>query len=568
MRLQQNTYWLIYPLFVLACAKQTAPTGGPKDTIPPVLITSKPFNQQTNYTASSLELTFDERLLLNNPKEQIIITPNVGNKFEAETKKNTVIIKFDSPFDPNTTYSLNFRDAVQDITEKNPVENLKLAFSTGDYIDSLIIEGHVYDLLKSTETKDATVALFQTDTFNIFKHKPIYFTKSDTKGNFQLTNLKPGNYYIYAFDDKNKNLIVESKSESYGYLVKTIQLNKDTSNINIPTIRLDTRPLKLTSARPTGTYFNIKTSKNLDYYQLETQPSTNIYSSYAEDFANIRIYNTISLRDSMLIRLTASDSVSNKIDTLLYLKYSTRTSTPEKFQITESKFKILTSKGILSGQVSFNKPLLSINYDSIFYQIDSTTRIPINQTNLQIDTANNLLKIHKTIEKELLNKQQANKLNNTQPKSATKTNQNIQTKNLRKSIENQIYLAKGTLISVEQDSSAKISSSITPIPLENTGTILCKINTKHNSFILQLTTKDYKVIATSYNNKNPSFEDLEPGEYKLRLIIDKNNDGKWNPGNYLLHQEPESIVFYKNEKQNPIITLKANWELGPLLITY
>ena len=100
MRLQQNTHWFFYPLFLLACAKQTAPTGGPKDTIPPTLVSSKPFNQQTNYTATSLELTFDERLQINNPKEQIIVTPNTGNKFEAVAKKNTVSIKFDSPFDP------------------------------------------------------------------------------------------------------------------------------------------------------------------------------------------------------------------------------------------------------------------------------------------------------------------------------------------------------------------------------------------------------------------------------------------------------------------------------------
>ena len=89
MRLRQNIHWFLYPLFVLGCAKQTAPTGGPKDTIPPILISSRPSTQQTNFNGLSIQLTFNEQLILNNPKEQIIITPDLGNKFEAQAKKNT-----------------------------------------------------------------------------------------------------------------------------------------------------------------------------------------------------------------------------------------------------------------------------------------------------------------------------------------------------------------------------------------------------------------------------------------------------------------------------------------------
>lgn len=568
MRHHQHIHWFLYPLFVLACAKQTAPTGGPKDTIPPVLVSSRPVNQQTNYTSTTIQLTFDEQLVLNNPKEQIIITPDLGNKFEAQSKKNDVSIKFEAPLNPNTTYSINFRDAVQDITEKNPAENLKLAFSTGTYIDSLAIAGTVKDLLKSTEIKDATVALYLNDSFNIFKHKPIYFTKTDIKGQFQITNLKPGDYYIYAFNDNNKNLVVESKSESYGYLTNTIHLMQNNNNITIPLVRLDARPLLLTSARPSGTYFNIKTSKSIDRYKIETNPDDTIYSSHSEDPANIRLYTKHAVTDSIFLRFTATDSVANTIDTVLYLKSSTRASTPEKFQITDSKFKLIESKGLLSGSITFNKPLLRINYDSIYYQIDSMKIIAITANDIKIDTANNILHVSKTFQKEMLNKETPNKSKSTITIPQTKATQKNTNQSARKNQENQIHLGQGALISIESDSSSRSSATITPSTLQNTGTILATIKTDKIAYILQLTTKDYQVLATVYNNKNAVFEDLEPGEYRLRLIIDENNDGIWNPGNFLTRKQPEEITYYKNDKKQSIIILKANWELGPLLITY
>ena len=181
MKIFKIVPWFICLLFFLSCARQTAPTGGPKDTIPPVLLKAIPHQGQTNYQNKSVELTFNEMLLLNNPKEQIIIIPDVGKDFDVSTKKNKLSITFENDLDENTTYSLNFRDAVQDITEKNPTKNLKLAFSTGNYIDSLSISGVVYDILKSKEIEDATVALFQSDTFDIFQHKPSYFSKTDKK---------------------------------------------------------------------------------------------------------------------------------------------------------------------------------------------------------------------------------------------------------------------------------------------------------------------------------------------------------------------------------------------------
>jgi len=569
MKLLKHSHWIFYFLFVLfalSCARQTAPTGGPKDSIPPTLITSIPKAGQINFKGSSIELTFSEPIFLNNPKDELLITPAIGKEFDIESKKNQVIITFDQPLDDSTTYAINFREAIQDITEKNPAEMLKLAFSTGSYIDSLSIEGTTYDLLTSVELKDATIALYQTDTFDIFKHKPTYLTKSDSKGKFRIENLKPGRYFIYGFNDKNKNLLTDSKTEPYAFLRDSIQLSKNALNIRLPFIYLDSRPLKLTSARPTNTYFNIKTAKNLTTFTLTTSEGGPPISSFGEDQTNIRIYNTLSNQDSVLTYFTARDSINNLIDTTLYVKFSDREAKPEPFDIQLNKFNVVGTKGIIQGQIKFTKPVRSINFDSLFYNIDSTQRISFDPRDLSWDSLHNILSLEKKFDKALLPKEPTANENMTSSRPIQKS---IQAKpGTKPSMDFHLYLGKGAFISVESDSSKKITERLAPLKFEDTGVLLIEIQTQAKHFLVQLLTKDFEVLSSKRDVKKFSFDDLKPGDYQLRLVIDENNDGKWNPGNFFLLEEPEPIIFYKNEKGVPLVNLKANWELGPLLIKH
>ena len=564
MKLNSSIRLFLYGLFVLAsCARQTTPTGGPKDSIPPRLESSNPKNGQVNFKGKTVELVFSEDVILNNPREQLIITPDIGKMPDVKTKKEKVIITLDTDLKDSTTYSINFREAVQDITEKNPATNLRLAFSTGTYIDSLTIEGNIYDLLKAKETKDATVALYESDTFNIFKHRPVYLTKTDPKGNFKLENLKPGTYYIYAVDDKNKNLIVDSKTESYGFLTEPIVLAKNIDEIKIPLVRLDSRPLKLTSARPYSTYFNIKTTKSLTGFKISTPEHDVTISSFGEDLTNIKLYNTFTDKDSIAINFHAIDSIHNEIDTTLYAKYTDRDTKPEAFNVAKNAFEVIVSKGILRGLISFSKPLLKINYDSIYYRIDSLKIIKVSEQDIAWDSLRNTLTIQKTFDKNLLVKENTPQSNGVKATPAKKDPRQP----LRPTLTNNtFYLGQSAFISIDLDSSKRISEESPPLKLENTGVLIVQIETKSEHFLVQLLTKDYQVITQQQNKRKITFEDLKPGDYQIRLIMDTNNDGAWSAGNFFNREEPENIKFYKNEKDNSIINLKANWELGPLLI--
>ncbi|MEJ7643154.1 MAG: Ig-like domain-containing protein [Chryseolinea sp.] len=564
MKILKQIRWVVCMLFALSCARVTSPTGGPKDSIPPILIQSNPKHGEINFIGQQIDLTFNEALILNTPKDQIIITPAVGKDFEATLKKNKVTIRFDNPLTANTTYSVNLREAIQDITEKNPAENVHIAFSTGEYIDSLSIAGSLYELLTSAPVKDGTVALYEKDTFNIFRHKPIFFTKTDNKGYFELSNLKPGNYFIYAIVDNNKNLVADSRSENYGFIATPLTLTSNIKNTEISLVRLDARNLKLTSARPTQTFFNIKFSKNIKSYSLSTRDNQTVYASFGADQENIRVYNPGYITDSLLVHLQATDSMSHKIDTSLYVKFSSRELKPEPFQINNNGFTASAINGTLTGSFEVNKPLAALSFDSLFYQIDSTTIIPFTRENVQYDTIHNLLTITRRIDKKLLLKPKEIAARQSKPRSTETAPRAIQNTKTR---EYTFYAGGGTFVSIDGDSSKRIEASAKPATLESTGMIIVQIKTAEKNYIIELLAKD-KVVASRYSIPTTTFEDLQPGEYKIRLAIDKNGDREWSPGNFDKKEEPEPVVYYHDENRNQIIRLKANFELGPLLITY
>ncbi len=191
------------------CAVQTTPQGGPKDEDPPVLVRSSPQEKETNFKGKIVELTFDEKVTLFNATEEIIITPSPGKQIDFQAKQNKITIEPKDRWKENTTYSISFREAVKDLTEGNSADTLHLAFSTGAEIDSLLISGRIKNSIIETIPQKITVAIYQADTFDIFKHAAVYFTKTDKSGRFKIENLKAGNYFIYAFDDRNKNLKVD-----------------------------------------------------------------------------------------------------------------------------------------------------------------------------------------------------------------------------------------------------------------------------------------------------------------------------------------------------------------------
>ncbi len=500
---------IFFALSFVHCARQTQPSGGPKDNDPPELISSTPSNGDKNFHGNTIELTFNEYVKIKDPKDEILVTPSFGPDTKFVVKKNRVQITPQNKWLDSTTYSIAFREGIQDINEGNPAEDLHMAFSTGPTIDSLKINGSVSEAFKEKIPEKITIALYQSDTFDIFKHKPLLFSKADKTGKFSITNLKEGKYFVYAFDDKNKNHKVDSKTERFGFSAKEINLPLTTDSIRIDLVRLDSRQIRVTSVRNTNLVSIIRLNKAVDRVHLST-PSTPLIYTFGDTKSEVVVFKDFDKTDSLKINVYTTDSLGQKLDTAVYVKYTDNKIVDEKFKLSDWQLNFEPTTNTLTAETTLNKFLLSINYDSIYIQIDTVNFQSIRPEEITVDT---LLK------------------------SVTlKTNLKIKAK--EKIPSPVLLLGKGAFVSINNDSSKSQDIKIKIPKAENTGTVSFELNTKEQHFQVLLTTSTNKLVKTIWDVKKFTFTHLEPAEYRITVIVDSNNNRRWDAGNFYLRQEP------------------------------
>ena len=512
-----------------------APTGGPKDESAPELISSIPKQGQTNYNGSRVMLEFNEFLKLKNPKDEIIVSPDIKD-VNYTVKKNIVSIDFDEKLQENTTYSFAFRESIQDLNEGNPAEDLHLAFSTGAEIDSLQISGNVTQLLKGQPSEKYSVAIYQSDTFDIFKHRPSYFTRTNKNGDFEIRNLKAGEYKIYAFEDKNKNLVLESRSEKFGILAENISLNDHVDSISLKTIPLDSRPITVTGIRGLGHFTKVRLNKNLTSYTLISQDinDKNIPNCFSGNQSEIDIFPNKPPNDSTLVRLVGIDSLEQRLDTLFYVKQTSAKSLKEKIKISVTKCQLLTDAQKFYSELKASELLNSIQPDSIYIQIDSTSILPFNSTDIRYDTIFRKITIEKTFERK----------------------DSISWKTAR------FVLGRMAFTSIYNDSSTTTTSPINAILPEETASLIIESELLKPNILIEILDDRQNSIGLYQHAKTIVVRSIKPGSVYIRRIEDNNQNGKWDPGNPNLKILPENIVFYINPEGKTQIPLRANWEVN------
>lgn len=597
-----------------ACANQTAPTGGEKDEIPPVLVSSIPAQGQLNFKGNEIVLTFDELIKTDNPKEQFLITPRIKDEYEIKYRKNKVIIEFEKPLQDSTTYSINFREGIKDLTEGNPADTLKLAFSTGSYLDSLSISGYVYDLMTNTKAADVTIAIYEAnDTLDVFNSPPVYYTKTDAAGQYNIENLKNASYKIYAFEDKNKNLTLESKSEKHGFISETIRLDSNISKLDIPLQLLDVRDIELQSTRPSGTTYNLKYNKHVIDYDLKNMDTTSVvYSNFTDASHNtIQIFNSGNHSDTLAISIRATDSLQHDIFDSIRFKFEPTQRKPADFTVKATLPKVITKTPTFRATLIFSKPVKDVNYDSIYLYLDTANIVHFKPQDLEWNQYKDEVSLAYEIDPTLfVNKDDINTTSRIQSGKAEKAPADRQLPNDNKrnmpdrkklsdrsgnaeapnketipqqedalpkdSLEQEphtpkqphFYASVGSFISAESDSSKRIQENLAFVKPDQLGVLLMEVQTDSQHYFVQLIDTKNQVVAEEVNGKKFQFKNIEPGEYRVRILVDSNLNGIWDPGNVKANEEPEPVIFFQNSEGNEILTLRANWELGPNVISF
>jgi hypothetical protein len=296
-----SAFWISVPT---GCANMIPPSGGPRDTIPPVLIKAIPGDSTINFRGDRILLTFDEDL--DDPKEprnNIIFTPSFDVDPEVTTKGKTLTVRFrDTMLRPNTTYVINFGNSIVDITEGNAAKNFIYTFSTGPYLDSLEISGKI--LLAENGGVDTTlnVALYRDlrDSAILTKN-PQYIVRLDHNGNFRFHNLPKDTFAIYAFGGGRRY----SPSQLFAFADTTV-IAGDTDSLVLYAYH---PAVAATSARPS---LNVGTAKiPMSDRRLRLTPSTTAQQELLNDFT-LTFQVPLKSFDSTKMHL-ATDSIFNPV---------------------------------------------------------------------------------------------------------------------------------------------------------------------------------------------------------------------------------------------------------------
>ncbi len=524
---------LYIPIFFLValsfvdCAKKGTPSGGPRDTIPPIIVRSSPENYSINFKGDEIEIRFDEYMKLKDLDKQLVISPPMKYTpvITPLSISKTLKIKIIDTLKPNTTYSFNFGKSIVDNNEGNEYEYFKYVFSTGSYIDSLKVSGKVRDAQLIAPEIPTTVMLYELN--EVFKDSLVYFKKptyvtvtKDSTGFFELTNLKKGKYILLALKEANNDYTFQPKNDKIGFVKEVVSVPTD-STFSL-TLFKETPSYKLGRPSHIGKnhiVFGYEGSADgLDIEVLSKVPSDYVSAIYKDeskdtlhywfkppieaDSLNFKVSNK-SLIDTATVRIRDLFKDSLNISAVksgtLRLKdtFKLRSNIPiVSFDI--SKFQVMTKDSMfIKPSVKLNK---KYNWAEIYF-----------------------------------------------PKA-----------------EAQSYAIKvfpGALTDFFEKSNDTLKFNINTKSSSDYGTLtLTLANVDRFPIIVQMVDGKYNVVAEEHlldGKVKVFFDELPPDKYYLRIIYDDNKNGKWDSGNFLSRLEPERIIYYPTK-----IEVRANWSLN------
>ena len=226
----------VYSISILgsSCAQIAAPTGGPRDTLPPVLQNADPYNGDVNFKGNRITLNYDEYVQILNLQDNLLVSPTPKINPNINYKFRTITIKLRDTLEPNTTYRIDLGNSIADINENNAVKHFSYVFSTGPYIDSLQFSGNVQ--LAETGKTDTTLLVMlykDLDDSAVLKHKPRYITKLNAKGDFKFHNLPAGIYNIFALKDESGQKVYNGKDELFAFADSSVNIVDTSKSVKL-----------------------------------------------------------------------------------------------------------------------------------------------------------------------------------------------------------------------------------------------------------------------------------------------------------------------------------------------
>ena len=524
---------VIIILLTSNCARKGRPDGGAKDSLAPLMVTANPPYKSINFNSNKIKINFDEYITLKDITQQLIISPPLKylpTITPQGTPSKTITIKLLDTLKPNTTYTFNFGNSIQDNNEGNKLSSFKYIFSTGKYIDSLKTRGTIKDAFNKEFEKNISVLLYRIDSsFTdsiIYKQKPNYVTNTLDSTLFDITNVEKGKYLLIALKDVSNNYLFNSKEDKIGIYNRVIELPKDsvidesiTLFKEVPPFKLS-RPKQVTKGKIIFGFEGDKKELNLEILSSVPTDFKSI-SRFEKGKDTLNYWHSSIENDSLNFKVTAK----NYIDTVTVFLRSKKI---DSLKINSNVTQTLHLKDTLT--LISNNPIIAIDTSKIIFIDKDTIKIPYK----------NLVDKNKNKIQFLFNKKYKEKY--------------------------RLTLLPNALTDILKTQNDTLNYNFSTKEPEDYGSITLKVNNpSKKSLIIELLTADKLNLIQRYassSSNNLNFDLLAPGKYIIRVIIDKNNNGKWDSGNYLHKEIPEKVIYHTE-----IFNIRSNWHLQDPEIT-
>ena len=606
------------------CANVASLQGGPKDTLPPIVISATPGFGTTNFTGKEIFIGFNEYVQIKDQQKEFFTSPMMKKTPTVTTSGKGIRITILDTLEENQTYALNFGNSIVDNNEGNRLSGMRYVFSTGDTIDSMVMSGYTVSASKGDSVSHSLIFFYPAEVDSIpdydsilLKYKPAAVARAGGNGIFIAQNLKPIDYKIYAIEDKNNNFTYDPETDMVGFL------DSARNPLREPDFRVwyDTTRHYLT-AEP-QLYFQMFTDgrflrQNLAESKRESQHKVTLFfgAPWPEvlDFSidsidHSEIVTEYVTRDRDTVNYWLNVPAERLADTLkgrvVYMKHdSINNLVPDTAKLT-LVWKYIESKEEKKAREEEEKKMEQALKDSVEYvppvkknpftvevsrgelNPEKTVTFKFAMPLVAVDTA----AIDLRVAGDALSPEEEKKIAEEKAKEAQKRGVESIAEDLselpkmdyeffRDSIDMKIWHLKakwdpkkkyklvvpaGAFRNVAGEMNDTLRNDYTTMDPEKFGVVMVKINGKSeaSNYVIYLKNESGKTISEVQNATTGTyaFNYVTPGKVKIAVLEDGNANGKWDTGNLIERRQPERTEPYVDPKGEELIEVKANWEI-------
>ncbi len=581
-------------LLVVACASIGSPDGGPYDETPPVFLGSTPEPFALGVKDKRVTLKFDEFIKIEKAAEKVVVSPPQITPPVIKTSGKGIVVELDDSLKANTTYSIDFSDAIVDNNEGNPLGNFAFLFSTGDNIDTLAVSGTVLNAENLEPIKGILVGLHSDLADSAFTTKPFErVSRTDADGRFTIRGVAPGTYRAYALQDANQNYIFDQKSEMIAFLdslvvpTTEIRMHQDTTwidSLTIDTIRTVPRvhylpeDLVLTAftETPTQRYlvkterpelkkFSVYFSTGSDSLPLLTPLNFSGEDAYivesSVDYDSITYWMRDTLayyKDTLSMALTYeyTDTLGQLVprtDTLNLVAKKTRAKILQEEEKKRKEAEKEREKRMKRGDTI--PPVTTLKAQFLNIKIGGSSSMDLT-ANVTIDFTEPIVQINDTaihlqrkvdtlwVDEPHLFRQRKNALMGYEVLGEWKPE--VEYKVV---IDSAAFTGLYGLHTKQQETTLKFK------PLDQYSTLFLTIQQAKTTYVVQLLEGDKVARQKRVAKGQADFYFLKPGTYHIRIFNDRNGNGVWDTGLYESKTQAEEVYYFPGS-----IKTRENWD--------